>query len=75
MPKKIGELLIDSGATAEAVVTQALEYQKLMGGRLGSILIELGACDEKAVVEALCEQKRAKPCKGGQLRNVDKVVS
>lgn len=72
MPKKIGELLIEKGATVETVVTQALEYQKLMGGRLGSILIELGACDEKAVVEALCEQKRAKPCKGSQLRNVDK---
>jgi hypothetical protein len=57
MRKKLGELLVESGAVAAAAVQRALQQQG--GGdsrRLGELLVEAGACGARQVARALGTQ-------------------
>jgi hypothetical protein len=58
MRKKIGELLVESGAVTEAKVRNALGHQKAFGQgqRLGSILVSMGLVSPSAVARALATQ-------------------
>jgi hypothetical protein len=58
MRKKIGELLIESGAVTEAQVRQALGQQQAAGNgqRLGAVLVHLGHASSTAVSRALARQ-------------------
>jgi CheY-like chemotaxis protein len=54
--KRIGELLVETGAVSEAIVQAALEKQKGTGKRLGLVLEEMGAISEKDIAAALSRQ-------------------
>ncbi len=58
MRKKIGELLIESGAVTEDQVRKALGQQRAFGHgqRLGSVLVNLGHASQAAVSRALARQ-------------------
>lgn len=58
MRKKIGELLVESGAVTEAKVRNALGHQKAHahGDRLGRILVSMGLVSPAAVARALATQ-------------------
>ncbi|HEX8437042.1 hypothetical protein [Archangium sp.] len=58
MRKKIGELLIESGAVNQEQVRKALGQQRAFGNgqRLGSVIITLGFASPSAVARALARQ-------------------
>ncbi len=56
MASKLGELLIKEGIITPSQLEEALEYQKLHGGRLGSIIIKLGFAVEEQVTSILSRQ-------------------
>jgi len=58
MHKKIGELLIESGAVSQEQVRKALGQQRASGRRrkLGSVIITLGFASPSAVARALARQ-------------------
>jgi hypothetical protein len=58
MRKKIGELLIESGAVSQEQVRKALGQQRAFGNaqRLGSVIITLGFASPSAVARALARQ-------------------
>jgi hypothetical protein len=58
MRKKIGELLIESGAVNQEQVRKALGQQRAFGNgqRLGSVIITLGFASSSAVARALARQ-------------------
>ncbi|MCH4153773.1 MAG: GspE/PulE family protein [Saccharofermentans sp.] len=51
--KRLGEMLIDSGAITESQLEEALAKQKGSGKRLGQVLIDDGYISENSFVEAL----------------------
>jgi general secretion pathway protein E len=51
--KRIGEILVESGAVAAAAVEQALAVQQSEGGLLGEVLVKAHACTEDAILRAL----------------------
>jgi general secretion pathway protein E len=51
--KRIGEILVEAGATNAAAVEQALAVQQSEGGLLGELLVKAHACTEDAVLRAL----------------------
>ena len=53
MPKKIGELLKESGLVTADQLDAALRAQLFYGGHLGTCLMELGMIDEDSLGEAL----------------------
>lgn len=58
MRKKIGELLVESGAVSEAQVRNALGHQRshARGDRLGRVLVSMGLVSPAAVARALATQ-------------------
>ncbi len=56
MASKLGELLVKEGIITPSQLEEALEYQRLHGGRLGSILIKLGFATEEQVTSVLSRQ-------------------
>lgn len=54
--KKMGELLISSGAVLPEQVQAALGHQRRWGGRLGKILIGMGFVREEEIARALAVQ-------------------
>jgi len=52
----IGELLVESGIVTKDQLWEALERQKLIGGRIGSILVRLGYISESRLKEFLARQ-------------------
>src|SRR5438067_13490017 len=54
--KRLGELLVDWGATNPKDVTKALEYAKEKSLRIGEALIELNLVNETAICKALASQ-------------------
>lgn len=54
--KKLGELLIESGAISEVQLKKALQEQRHTKERLGKILVKLGLIKEEDVVVALAKQ-------------------
>lgn len=58
MRKRIGELLVEAGATNEAQVRAALEHQRrwASGMRLGEVLVATGKVPPAAVAKALATQ-------------------
>ncbi len=60
-PKKIGELLIESGLINREQLEGALEEQKVTGDFLGAILIRRGDITEDGFISALSDQYNL-PC-------------
>jgi type IV pilus assembly protein PilB len=56
MSGKLGEILIREKNLTPAQLREALEYQRLNGGRLGYTLVKLGMVGEEEVVAALSRQ-------------------
>ncbi len=55
--KKLGQLLVDFGWIDQPQLEQALQTQRVVGGRLGSCLLEVGAIDEAMLLRALAHQR------------------
>ncbi len=56
MASKLGEMLLKEGIITPSQLEEALEYQRMHGGRLGSILIKLGFATEEQVTSVLSRQ-------------------
>ncbi len=56
MASKLGEMLLKEGVITPSQLEEALEYQRVHGGRLGSILIKLGFATEEQVTSILSRQ-------------------
>jgi general secretion pathway protein E len=54
--KRIGEVLVESGAVTPAAVEQALIVQQTEGGLLGELLVKAHACTEEVVLRGLGTQ-------------------
>ncbi len=54
--KRLGEMLVSAGQISEAQLRQALQEQKMSGGRLGSTLVKLGYISEDDLINFLCVQ-------------------
>ncbi len=54
--KRIGEILVESGAVTAAAVEQALAIQQTEGGLLGELLVKAHACSEDAILRGLGTQ-------------------
>src|SRR3954463_4627798 len=58
MKKRIGELLVEAGATTENDVREALGHQRSWASnqKLGEVLVSIGKCTPTAVARALSLQ-------------------
>src|SRR4051812_22387543 len=58
MKKRIGELLVEAGATTENDVREALGHQRSWASnqKLGEVLVAVGKCTPTAVARALSQQ-------------------
>ncbi|MDQ6976066.1 MAG: ATPase, T2SS/T4P/T4SS family [Mariprofundaceae bacterium] len=56
MNKRLGELLVESGAVDDAELESALALQKQYTGKIGELLINQGSCTEEDVLAALSMQ-------------------
>ncbi len=54
--KRLGEMLVSAKLISEAQLSQALQEQKMNGGRLGSHLVKLGYISEDDLINFLCVQ-------------------
>ena len=54
--KRLGEMLVSAKLISEAQLSQALQEQKMNGGRLGSQLVKLGYISEDDLINFLCVQ-------------------
>jgi len=54
--KRLGEMLVSAKQISEAQLNQALQEQKMNGGRLGSKLVQLGYISEDDLINFLCVQ-------------------
>ncbi|MFC1566503.1 GspE/PulE family protein [bacterium] len=54
--KKLGKFLVDEGIITAPQLSEALEMQKVRGGKLGEILIMEGIVDEDTILSALGRQ-------------------
>ncbi len=70
---RLGEILVEMGASAPERVREALEGQVLLGGRLGTNLLEIDAVAEDALARALSRQ-HGRPALHGDVR-VDPAVA
>ncbi len=61
MTKLLGEFLVDSGKLTREQLTNALERQVTMGGRLGTNLVEMGILSQNELTEFL-GRKLGIPC-------------
>jgi len=59
--KRIGELLIQSGAISTEQLNKAIQTQEKGGGLIGQILGRMGACTADDIAEALSKQIRYTP--------------
>jgi hypothetical protein len=67
VPPRLGELLVQEGASTPDAVRDALKNQVIFGGRLGTNLLELHAVTEEALARALGRQ-HALPALFGAMR-------
>jgi type IV pilus assembly protein PilB len=58
--KRLGEMLLETGAIDELQQIVALGEQKRWGGKLGSVLIHLGFVNENSIASVLEKQFRQK---------------
>jgi len=56
MVVRLGQMLVESGVISMDQLRDALELQRIEGGRLGSNLIKLGYIDEETLVSFLSRQ-------------------
>ncbi len=54
--KRIGELLVDSGAITDEQLKTALEKQKTSGQRIGQVLISLGMISEEKLIQITAQK-------------------
>jgi type IV pilus assembly protein PilB len=54
--KRLGEILVESGAITAAQCAEALVEQRQSGRQLGEILVDKGFADESALLKALAQQ-------------------
>jgi len=54
--KKLGQILVDSGAITAEQLETAVTMSKGAGKRIGEILVEAGMCSEEQVAQALAKQ-------------------
>ena len=55
--KKIGDILVDAEIITRPQLVEALEVQKLKGGKLGEILVELGFMNKSTLLATLGKQR------------------
>ncbi|RKZ32443.1 type II secretion system protein GspE [bacterium] len=60
VPKKLGEILVESMVITQEQLDQALQIQKEKGGKLGEILIDLGLLTEKIIADVVSMQRDLK---------------
>jgi two-component system chemotaxis sensor kinase CheA len=59
MPERVGDILIDMGATTQAEIEKALTHKESPVERIGETLVKQGVVDAQAVAHALRDQRLA----------------
>lgn len=65
---RLDEIVVRKGLITEAQLTEALQRQKLFGGKLGTQFVQLGYLDEATLIRLLAEKL---DCEGVLLGNLD----
>lgn len=73
--KRLGQLLLDFGWIEGSQLREALQTQKVVGGRIGSCLLEAGAIDEPMLLKALAHQRGVPAARTFDLKNVPEEVT
>lgn len=73
--KRLGQLLLDFGWIEGSQLREALQTQKVVGGRIGSCLLEAGAVDEPMLLKALAHQRGVPAARTFDLQNVPEEVT
>lgn len=69
--QKLGQHLVEKGWLTVPQVKQALQHQRVFGGRLGTCLLELNLLSEDRLTRALSEILSLPPASVETLRNID----
>jgi len=56
VPKKLGEMLVESGLITASQLQDALRHQRIAGGRMGSNLVALGFISEDVLMDFLAQK-------------------
>lgn len=65
---KLGEILLKDGVITASQLEDAINAQKLEGGRLGEVLVKLGMAKEEQIAAALDKQLKLPYFSSGTLR-------
>ncbi|OIO11288.1 MAG: hypothetical protein AUJ52_02220 [Elusimicrobia bacterium CG1_02_63_36] len=74
LPKRLGDMMVDSGVLQKTQLEQALDYQRKNGGKLGSILLHQGYLDEDTLLGFLAEQCGIQYVKLAAFGEIDREV-
>ncbi|MEW5936054.1 MAG: type II secretion system protein GspE, partial [Bacillota bacterium] len=55
-PRRLGEILVESGRVSPAQLEQALEQARKSGTRLGEALVKMGILSEEELARSLAQQ-------------------
>ena len=56
IPKRMGDLMVETAVLSQAMLDQALEAQRKTGGKLGALLVSMGFLEEEKLLEFLALQ-------------------
>lgn len=71
--KRVGDILIDMGATNQDEINEALKQRDMPGEKIGETLVKQGKVPAKAVVHALRQQKQSRDIKGSGVKEMVKI--
>lgn len=54
--KRLGEMLVETGLISAGQLQEALQYQRMAGGRMGGNLVQLGFISEEVLMDFLAQQ-------------------
>ena len=54
--KRLGEMLVETGLISAGQLQEALQYQRMAGGRMGGNLVQLGFISEDVLMDFLAQQ-------------------
>ncbi len=70
MAKRIGEKLMEAGLVSAEAIDQALQHQKITGGRLGDCLVDLGLVQEAVLLRFLAQEYQTRFVTAAKLASV-----
>jgi hypothetical protein len=72
--KRLGEMLVETGLISAGQLQEALQYQRMAGGRMGGNLVQLGFISEDVLMDFLAQQTGVPRVNPQHLANLPKEV-